>query len=363
MSTPAASAVRSASVGGLEAFSYVSAIAFATRVDGRVLLARCASGSLQCTVDVATSSDGGLTWSVPRLLTAYTRTDLDAYPDTIAVSKLTFSSATVGFAYGPKLFTTSDGGGSWRELPVTGTVEQVVPVGDRTWLVRSPCAPGLGGWGQCASVIDTVTGAGTVTALAAQPAADGSVVSVVAASPTSAYATVLVNHSSYALRATTDAGASWQAVPVPCATDQAVGDPASLSIAGGRLWLVCAGESGAGSQRKNLFTSDDAGKTWTPQPALETTGYADQIVATSATTAWRVGGRAPLYVTHDAGHTWTAELSGVFSTGATTSAWAFTTAGRAWVVGPGGGYTDHLPALYVRDDAGADWSTVTIINR
>jgi hypothetical protein len=311
-------------------------------------------------VTIVSSADGGRSWAEPRVLTTYARTDLDAYPDTVAVSRLTFTSPAVGFAYGPKLFTTNDGGDHWRQLPVAGSVEQVVSVGGQTWVVRSPCAPDSGGFGQCAPVIDTLGRDGSLAALAAQPAVDGAVVDVVAASPTTAYATVLLHNTTYGLRVTTNTGASWQRLPLPCAADQAVADPASLSVAAGRLWLVCAGESGAGSQAKALFTSHDAGRTWTRQAALETAGYADQIVATSTTTAWRAGGRAPLYVTHDAGHTWTAELGTVFNTSGVTSAWAFAPGGHAWVVGPGGGYTKNPPPLYITDNAGATWSTATI---
>ena len=346
-------------VDDFERFDSLSAIAFPSAAHGVLLRVHCGAGSVRCAVDALTSADGGLTWSAPAVVANFTRTP-NANPYATVASKLTFVDEATGYAYGPDLFRTTDGGRSWRRLAVSGSVQAVVRFGGHTWVVRSPCPTGSGGEDGCGSVIDELGEAGVLTPLAAQPAADGTVVQLVVVSTDTAYSTVLVGEK-FGLRVTTDAGAHWAPLPLPCLPSQATGGPASLAAAGGRLWMVCASQAGAGAEVKQLFISDDAGHTWQRPGNLETSGYADHIVAISVTIAWRFGGRAPVYVTTDGGRTWTARLPDVFNGafGAPNGS-AFVGFARLWLLDPVGGYTSDPHHLYVTDDGGTSWTTVTL---
>jgi photosystem II stability/assembly factor-like uncharacterized protein len=313
---------------------------------------------MRCAVDTFASANGGRTWSAPTVVAEFTRTP-DANPYATIASKLTFVDTTTGYAYGPDLFRTRDGGRSWQRLAVSGSVENVVQVGDHTWVVRSPCPPGSDDEKDCGSVVDVLDG-DSLTPLAAQPAPSGAVTQLVAASPQTVYSTVLIGET-FGLRMSADHGSHWAPLPLPCSPAQATGVPVSLATAGQRLWMVCSGGMGAGAERKQLFTSDDGGHTWHQPGDLEIDGYADQVVAISATTAWRFGGRALAYVTTDGGRTWTPRLPDVFN-GAfgPPNGWAFVGAEHLWLLDPIGGYTSDPHHLYVTDDGGSSWRTITL---
>jgi hypothetical protein len=120
-------------------------------------------------------------------------------------------------------------------------------------------------------------------------------------------------------RTTTDA-AAWQPVPEPCGTRDFQTPLSVVSL--DNLWLGCAGEPGAGNQMKTLQRSTDGGASWTTAwtgadqgasgalksgvvpasaNATMTSGYLNEVVATSATSAYVALGRGGLLHTTDAG--------------------------------------------------------------
>jgi hypothetical protein len=67
--------------------------------------------------------------------------------------------------------------------------------------------------------------------------------------------------SSSSIWTTRDAGESWEARPVPC--DSSLPGAAAIDFVSDRAgWLVCVGDSGGGSQAKQLLGTVDGGTTW-----------------------------------------------------------------------------------------------------
>lgn len=110
------------------------------------------------------------------------------------------------------------------------------------------------------------------------------------------------------LRTTRNAGRSWARHHVPCALDAPT---VALAVAqGGRLFVACAGQPGAGSQQKTLASSANGGRSWTVRspcpfscPPL-TFGYLGEIAATSSGKVFLTGPRSSLLVTGDRGRSW-----------------------------------------------------------
>jgi hypothetical protein len=153
---------------------------------------------------------------------------------------------------------------------------------------------------------------------------------------------------------THNGGHGWNRLSDPCAgTRYAYAGRSSLAVAESdrTIWVVCAGEPGAGQMGKVLVVSTDNGATWTGRGELESSGYATEVYPVSATTAWRVGDRASLYRTADGVH-WTAV--------ATSSVDAF--AGVAAMDESAAAYLDPdahgVTRLHVTFDGGATWTAV-----
>ena len=99
---------------------------------------------------------------------------------------------------------------------------------------------------------------------------------------------------------TRDRGDTWHRRANPCGRDQVFATFATPDS--GRL--LCAGEPGAGSQRKRLFATADGGRTWTRSAPLSSVGYAGGILFTTPRDGWIWRSRAQPLRTHDGGRTW-----------------------------------------------------------
>jgi photosystem II stability/assembly factor-like uncharacterized protein len=127
------------------------------------------------------------------------------------------------------------------------------------------------------------------------------------------------------------------------------------------VYLLCAGDAGAGSVTKAVLYSTDGGVHGTPTTAAPSRG-GDSSGITAASTAVVVvpamSGASELYRTADGGHTWATVLQkgdggvGYFDVGFTTA-----TQGVAVYGYPGRG--DAPSQLLITRDAGATWAAVT----
>jgi BNR/Asp-box repeat len=238
------------------------------------------------------------------------------------VSALAFDDHGDGFAYGPDLFETHDGGISWTEQSELGTVLDVAALGYSIWMVlEQNCAIGT----DCPlKILQSEDGGRTWSPSGAQPAG-----ALEASSSSATGLLIRVSQSSAYLVAnpgpnppttvepfwfTDDGGAMWRSGEISCGL---VPWAVALSEApNGTLMAVCAGEPGAGQQMKSVSLSFDGGETWSldnPCPGSSgqciissplDNGYLGQVDATSASTAYLIGDRSDLLVTHDGGAQW-----------------------------------------------------------
>ncbi|HLX86869.1 MAG TPA: hypothetical protein VKR22_00205, partial [Acidimicrobiales bacterium] len=75
---------------------------------------------------------------------------LSPCPTDACVSRLVFANSSDGYAFGPSLFVTTDGGATWHN-EMTQSVVDLEASGNRVFRIVSPC----GTEGQCTSVLQS----------------------------------------------------------------------------------------------------------------------------------------------------------------------------------------------------------------
>ena len=217
------------------------------------------------------------------------------------VSQLRFLSLTDGWAYGPALYATSDGGRSWTTAPASGLrVTALEAGGDRAFAVLASCQGSSPAYaGDCSTFSLYWLAAGTASlqpvsldipaavsagamGTAGVPASAAVVIKGDAADP-EAGTGYLYAPSGDILSGSVGGGAWTYAGKAPCApgTAGASGAPTGgqLAVGGSGLLLRCAG--GGGSQPGQVWESAD-GASWTKVSVTGGTGAALSLAATSS---------------------------------------------------------------------------------
>jgi photosystem II stability/assembly factor-like uncharacterized protein len=305
--------------------------------------------------------DGGQTWSAlpapPAELTgpAYFPAD-PSQPN--GVSSIRFATRKDGWAFGPGLYSTHDGGLTWANehrlisgLAVThGALWAVEQNGSTPFILRStdngrtwhqtPTQPSMRGW-------PSVVSDNAQTAwLYAQDTTDYT-----------QHPQLLVTHNG---------GRTWQALPTP--TDRICLVGILSVVAGQHLWFVCADGPATIMQAKQVFVSADGGNTWklaaddthfaTPVGQITIVGHiiqANCVAAISATTAFMALNRGTLIRTTDGGHTWNDAIPYAEANNADGSV------GPVYFVGQKSGWVAAwLNRLFRTLDGGMTW-TLTLV--
>jgi len=345
-------------------------VAFLNPEDGYGLVVEQDSGS--CATSVASTTDGGSTFSPPVPVTSWSCAN--GYSET----SLTFDEAGDGFVYGPSLYVSHDGGQTWSSQTSSGTVLAVVPVGRSVWMVVTPCS-GPTASNTCPLALDESSDGGrtwaasmtfpSVMAVGNESPPWLSLTWLVRASLSTAFLVVPTTGTAATVLSTFDGGRTWRRVLVPCLG----GWGESLSEAFDHtLWLACGGQPSAGSQLKSVVRSFDGGETWvqgsTCPPLVTSTtyppcaasnglsgGYLSDLVALSGTTALTAGERNVVQVTHDGGKTWS-PTNPPFGGDDGSGAFHFVNPQDGWVlVNPLG-----AGALWRTTDGGDQWSQVWV---
>jgi hypothetical protein len=237
-----------------------------------------------CT-SVARTDDAGRTWSgVPAPLTGA--------PDGAAgVSQIRFLNTEDGWAFGPELFATHDGGHTWTQVATSGLrVTDLETVGDRAFALFASCAgTGPAFAAQCTSFTLYSSPARTDDWAPVGPSTS--------ALAGGAASLVLTGTAGYLLApdgmvyAGPVNGAAWQPVarvPCPVGAAQPDGQPAGGLLAAAsasELVFACTpAPLPGGLQKKLIFASADGGASWHQiEPSTAGPGFAApaQGVATS----------------------------------------------------------------------------------
>src|SRR5580700_8702117 len=234
-----------------------------------------------CT-SVARTDDAGKTWTgVPAPVTG-------PADGATGVSQIRFLSGSDGWAFGPQLYATHDGGHTWTQVVTDGLrVTDLETVGSRAFALFASCTgTGPAFADDCVSYTLYSSPAAANDWTPVGPATSG--LSGGAASM------VLTQTRGYLLApdrmlysGSVHGRASWQPVariPCPVGEPLAGGQPTGALLAAANtanLVLACASSSAPGTQQaKQVFTSADGGMTWQNAGAAPSLGLVTSVAAT-----------------------------------------------------------------------------------
>ncbi len=337
---------------------HVQSISWVSPMHGWMLgVAPC--GDATCTT-VAGTTDGGATWSVLGTMTA----PLTMGEKKGGLSEIRFADDLHGWAFGPALWATTNGGSKWRKQTLPGGGQFVVALSadaDAVYLLVSPCAFN----GDPSLCTDPLTlwrttpadGTWTQVSLTLPVARQG----ILAQHGLVAYLVVLVDEiKPDILKATVD-GKHWSSRPDPCHKDK---DEFLTSIAPSsdtKIALLCQANIGFGKAAKRVLRSKDTGLTTTGAGKLPLYGIQTQLAATPSgilsAASYSIG--SWIY-RNDGGRTWTTPID----LGDGGQGWndiVFTTNKIGWVVhGPATCCGNNGPGqLGETTDGGLTWAPVS----
>jgi hypothetical protein len=276
--------------------SFVSASA------GWLLATPCADQVQTCrTVVVRKTVDGGRTWSAVHAPDVPPADMFQGSPPASAVGTILFTSARAGWAFGPALWQTRDGGLTWRKMRGPGgPVQDLSGVGDRVLAVTSRCRDdGSACTFRVYSALDgsddwrAVSGATAAGVRSAQLVVSGDVAYV--------FAIAGEEGKPLLLAGPVNGSAPWRSVPDPCTS---AWSGALAAARGGWLFLGCGLEPGAGNQVKNAYLSDDGARTWRKLASPPFGGYLAGASMSAGGTIFLSGERMDVYISWDRGRSW-----------------------------------------------------------
>jgi photosystem II stability/assembly factor-like uncharacterized protein len=232
----------------------------------------------------------------------------DSWDIADGVHQVEFSSRRVGWIYGGGLYSTRDGGRSWKRVGLQGTVTDLDTVGHETWVIDAACNT-AGGMCQTGRVLRAQAGSLRFRPVATLPRFGSPGGSFGASMVTHDGAVYLLAYSNFhpRLLVSLDRGGHWRTRRLPCTNATSIHVTLALWSAVGVV-AVCAGEPGAGSQEQRVYVSDDAAAHWSYRGSVPLPGYNTAVAAPSAST-WYIADihAAPgLDATTDAGRHWQA---------------------------------------------------------
>lgn len=222
-----------------------------------------------------------------------------------SVSQVLFGNSSDGWAFGPGLWATHNGGRTWQRLSTHGQyVQQLATAGGRVLAMFTRCNPRNGpcrGFRVFSAAVGSddwwpVPGAASRAAFGATLVVSGDR-GYVMGSPvwTPGGKAVL-------LTGPADASARWRPVAQPCGT---WGWSTALTVTRvTSLVVACGNQPGAGNQSKRAYRSADGGRTWHQLANPPVSGYVGAAALTPAGTIFLSGMRSDVYISWDGGRRW-----------------------------------------------------------
>jgi photosystem II stability/assembly factor-like uncharacterized protein len=272
------------------------------------------------------------------------------------ITKVRFANARDGWAFGPQLWATHDGGVSWHQLATTTHAFDVEASAGLVYLLAAGCSTD-----SCATpakLLKAAVASDTFAAVAGATPIGNSGQLALHGKAVWVFGGAQGSGPSYL--SSTD-GVSWQRRANPC--PQGTGPSSLAGIAPATtstVYLLCASDPGAGSETKAVLLSTDGGATVHLTAAAPARGGIASGIAAASASVVAVGaqsGASWIYRSGDAGRTWASAFEkgdgglGIADLGFTTS-----TQGVAIYGTPGNGNPSQL--LMTRD-AGGTWAPVT----
>jgi len=351
---PAGSPVRSGFEPG--SVSFVSATTgFVIGIDST-----CAAGSC---VALARTSDAGATWvSLPAPPAVYVNR-LGTSASAPAVSEVRFADALDGWIYGPSLLATHDGGATWQQVDLAGSVVALEASGGFVDAVVSPCGTQETCSGSLRLEQAPATG-GSFSTVLTGPTVQSSSTGVLALSlhaPVGFVNLRGVGSPQDGLWATRSLAnpSGWNPFANPCAVSAGYSLDAFVAPDVTSLYSLCSGEGGAGSVMKEVVKTQGGQSTVVGQPPPG--GDPDALAATSSGTlvVSAASAATELYRSTDGGISWSTLTFNDGGIGFNDL--GFTTSTQGVVIhGQPGPPTDYASQLLMTDDAGATWHAVPI---
>lgn len=266
----------------------------------------CPTGTGRCDVVVRTR-DGGRTWrAIPSPRTS---------PDSLA--QIRFADERNGFVTGDQLWSTHDGGASWRVVAGAGETQQVAAAEGRVWVLSGEELGWMDVRGGPRHVVSAGVGSFVV---------QGQHVAAVVSRPEPQ-----LRYDGAVVR-------------TPCAK----GSTPVAGLGSSTHWfLVCEGDAGLGHQDKQAFESFDAGTTWKPAGAPPQLSGSDVYVTSDGSFVFDHQDVAAYR-----GGSWKV----VLSTGGGVTEGGFESARLGYCIGAFGDATTST--MQLTHDAGRSWQDV-----
>ena len=328
--------------------------------------ARCATGHGTCTTVLGTT-DGGVKWS-----TVGTVASPIAHSGGQGISEIRFGGAKVGWAFGPALFESTDGGRAWTREAIPGSGKQVLALAataTAAYAVVAPCP--AGSFGSCTKPMGLwrapISGRGQPGKWTRIPMRlPANFTAVLAAYANSVY---VVDPFGPGLGQpdrfyASSNGRTFSARPDPCSKllDSALTDVVATSAA--KVDMLCVGNPGMSRAVKVVFRSSDGARHSTSagdasagnqdfgiQAELAVSANGNLIVASASSGDW-------IYLNHSGRSAWTTALS-LADGGLGWNDPVFSSSGTAWVVNGPASFTG-VGLLYVTHDGGRKWAVARL---
>ncbi len=277
------------------------------------IVGACPYPGLGCTGVIYHTNDGGDSWD-------------EQYSGPLQVSEIAFQDSDRGYAIGSTggceagtcpigILRTNDGGLHWDKLlTISAQLVHLAVSADDAWLLVQTCAPDRSSAG-CTWDLRATSDGGDSWTVSTLPA--GFAIEVSRPTVNDAWiVTSPAGPGTSEIIATHDDGQTWRTLPSP---ENGAGFEERIFFrSASEGWLMLAGQPGAGSELKEIFSTMDGGETWVhvggslapptgdsaPTSPLFESGYLGPLVFSTDTGGWMASPRLGLMHSADGGASW-----------------------------------------------------------